>query len=139
MIGFEAVGCTVGDEDFGLKLVGRADVGFFVVGLDEVGFDVGVRVVGSCVGFDVGSLVGFLVETTGFAVGVLVGLLVVAVGLADGLVVRGMCGTRGLRGIVPVKVRLPSNINCASPVKRRYQSDGRVYPSASKATQPPAG
>ena len=48
----------------------------------------------------------------------------------------GMCGTFGLRGIALVNVRLPSNINCASPVKRRYQSEGNEVPSASKANQP---
>jgi hypothetical protein len=110
-------------------------------------------------GLNVGSLVGFLVGATGFIVGArLVGVVVVGlvvfdvgfgvvgfavgglVGLADGLVVgRGVCGTRGLSGIVLVNVRLPSNINCTSPVKRRYQSEGRVYPSASKASQPFVG
>jgi hypothetical protein len=108
-------------------------------------------------GLNVGSLVGFLVGATGFIVGArLVGVLLVGlfdvgfgvvgfavgglVGLADGLVVgRGVCGTRGLRGIVLVNVRFPSNINCTSPVKRRYQSEGKVYPSASKASQPFVG
>jgi len=129
-------------------------VGLFVVGLDELGFDVGLGV---------GSLVGFLVGATGFVVGVrLVGLVVVdlvvgvllvgffdvgfgvvgfavgtTVGLANGSVVgRGECGTFGLRGIVLVNVRLPSSINCTSPVKRRYQSEGNEVPSASKANQP---
>ena len=128
-------------------------MGLFVVGLDEVGFDVGLRV-GSLVGYFVGAtvfivgdrLVGAVV--VGLVVGVLlVGLFDVGfgvvgfavggpVGLADGLVVgRGVCGTRGFRGIVLVNVRFPSSINCTSPVKRRYQSEGRVYPSASKASQ----
>jgi len=117
-------------------------------------------------GLDFGSLVGFLVGATGFIVGVrLVGLVVVGLvvgvllvdlfdvgfgvvgfavgttaGLANGLVVgRGVCGTKGFRGIVLVNVRLPSNINCTSPVKRRYQSEGKVYPSASRASQPFVG
>ena len=99
-------------------------VGVRLVGLVVVGLVVGVLLVGL---FDVGfGVVGFAVGTT--------------VGLANGSVVgRGECGTRGLRGIVLVNVRLPSSINCTSPVKRRYLSGGKVYPSASKASQPFVG
>ena len=99
-------------------------VGVRLVGLVVVGLVVGVLLVGF---FDVG------LGVVGFAVGR-------PVGLADGLVVgRGVCGTKGFRGIVLVNVRLPSSINCTSPVKRRYQSEGKVYPSASKASQPFVG
>jgi hypothetical protein len=54
----------------------------------------------------------------------------------DGLVV---CGLFGSIGILLVNGMRPSNINCASPVKRRYQSEGKEKPSASNANQPSIG
>ena len=70
-------------------------VGFRVVGIRVVGFPV--------VGFDVG------LDDDGLVVGFRV------VGLRVGIRVRGRVFVNG---------RIPSSINCASPVKRRYQSDG---------------
>ena len=36
-----------------------------------------------------------------------------------------VCGLLGSIGILRVNGMRPSNINCASPVKRRYQSEGK--------------
>lgn len=147
------------EVDFDVGLVVGSLIGFLV---GATGLVVGARLVGFAVGkligFEVGNMLGLAigVAVVVFVVSLVVGARLVGlfdvgfcvegfvvgrnVGLADGLVVgRGLCGTRGLRGIVLVNVRLPSSINCTSPVKRRYQSEGRVYPSASKASQPFVG
>ena len=62
-------------------------------------------------------------------------------GVSDGLelVLSFRYGLLGSIGIVAVIGTRPSNINCASPVKRKYQSEGNEYPSASKANHPPVG
>jgi hypothetical protein len=127
VVGFD-VGIRVVGFDVGRRVVGRLVVGFDV-GIRVVGFDVGIRVVGSDVGIRV---VGF--DDVGIAVG-----FRVDVGVPVGLEVYGTHGALWSSGIVLVNARFPSNIRCASPVKRRYQSEGKDLPSASKANQPPAG
>lgn len=77
----------------------------------EVGVDVGGRFVGAEVGIAVGVSDGFAL---GFS-------LDISDGLDLGLSVP--YGLLGSIGIVAVNGARPSNINCASPVKRKYQSE----------------
>ena len=108
-----------------------------IVGFDDrlpvglgVGLALGLRV---GPGVFVGLFVGF---GDGLPVGLRVGLVL---GLPVGPDVYGTHGMLGSRGIVPVSGRFLSNINCASPANRRYQSEGKLMPSASKPNHPPSG
>ena len=100
-----------------------------VVGIDDVGAEVDVVSVGR----PVGAFVGLTVRVVADGVGA-------ALGLPVGPEVYGTHAASGSRGIVGVSARFLSSIRCASPARRRYQSEGNLRPpSASRASQPPSG
>jgi hypothetical protein len=100
-----------------------------VVGIEDVGAEVDVVSVGR----PVGTFVGLTVRVVADGVGA-------ALGLPVGPEVYGTHAASGSRGIVGVSARFLSSIRCASPARRRYQSEGNLRPpSASRASQPPSG
>ena len=100
-----------------------------VVGIEDVGAEVDVVSVGR----PVGTFVGLTVRVVADGVGA-------ALGLPVGPEVYGTHAVSGSRGIVGVSARFLSSIRCASPARRRYQSEGNLRPpSASRASQPPSG
>ena len=100
-----------------------------VVGIEDVGVEVDAVPVGRPVGIFVGLTVRVVADGVG-----------AALGLPVGPEVYGTHVAFGSRGIVGVSARFLSSIRCASPARRRYQSEGNLRPpSASRASQPPRG